>query len=96
MKQVKKKIPEPKVKTKPRPNIAFGRNNYILLLIGIVVIIAGFVSLAKGSITLAPILLVTGYCVIIPLAILIKSGLSVKKATVPPTQSKPEEPKSAE
>lgn len=88
MKQVKKKPPESKVKTKIRPNIAFSRNNYILLVIGIVVIIAGFVSLAKGSITLAPILLVTGYCVIIPLAILIKSGTAVKKETTQPSQSK--------
>ncbi len=94
MKQVKKKPAEPKVKAKLRPNIAFGRNNYILLVIGIVVIILGFVTLAKGSITLAPILLVTGYCVIIPLAILIKSGFAHQKKEKIQTQPTP--PKSNE
>ena len=35
-------------------------------------IIFGFISLASGSITLAPILLVLGYCVLIPVGIMIK------------------------
>ena len=88
MKQVKKKAPEPKVKAKLRPNISLARNNYILLIIGIIVIIIGFIALAKGSITLAPILLVAGYCVIIPLAILLKfdHALAPKKE---PTQPQP-------
>ncbi|MEO0092862.1 MAG: DUF3098 domain-containing protein [candidate division WOR-3 bacterium] len=85
MKQVKKKPIEPKIKA--RPNIAFGRNNYILLIIGIVVIILGFIALAKGSTVLAPILLVVGYCVIIPLAILIKSSPATEKKLI--TQSSP-------
>ncbi len=46
--------------------------NWLLLLIGVVVIGFGFLSLSKGSITLAPILLVVGYCVIIPIALLFK------------------------
>jgi hypothetical protein len=33
-------------------------------------IIVGFIDLARGGETLAPILLVVGYCVLIPLAIL--------------------------
>ncbi|MGQ0766254.1 MAG: hypothetical protein ACT4OZ_11370 [Gemmatimonadota bacterium] len=35
-------------------------------------IVAGFVDLWRGGITLAPILLVLGYCVLVPLAILKK------------------------
>ena len=35
-----------------------------------VVLIAGYVVLVRGGITLAPILLVVGYCVLVPLAIL--------------------------
>ncbi len=99
MKQVKKKPSEPKAKAKLRPNIVFGRMNYILLVIGIVVIIAGFIALSKGSITLAPILLVIGYCVILPLAILIKSGPSpspAPKKEETPTQPQPAPPKSGE
>ena len=34
------------------------------------VIIAGFADLARGGVTIAPILLVIGYCVLIPIAIL--------------------------
>lgn len=47
----------------------FGRKNYIYLAVSLGVIIAGFISLASGSITLAPILLVLGYGMI-PFAIM--------------------------
>ncbi|MFH2035574.1 MAG: hypothetical protein ABIJ45_04160 [Candidatus Zixiibacteriota bacterium] len=49
----------------------FGMKNYIVFAAGIVVIILGYISLAAGSITLAPILLVLGYCVLIPVSIMI-------------------------
>lgn len=52
----------------------FGKNNYIVFAVAILVIIAGYFSLGSGSITLAPILLVIGYCVLIPVALIIKSG----------------------
>lgn len=52
--------------------IRFGPKNYILGVVGLLLIVFGFVSLAGGSITLAPILLVLGYCVVVPIAILIK------------------------
>lgn len=55
-----------------RVNIRFKTKNYILLALGIVSIIIGFISLARGSITLAPILLIIGYIVLIPLAILLR------------------------
>ncbi|MBD3168215.1 MAG: hypothetical protein GF307_01950 [candidate division Zixibacteria bacterium] len=51
-------------------SIGFTSANYILFAIGIVVIVIGFISLRMGSITLAPILLVFGYCVVIPTAIM--------------------------
>ena len=52
--------------------ILFTKLNYIGFALGILTIALGFLFLAKGSITLAPILLVLGYCVIIPVAILFK------------------------
>lgn len=65
--------PQPKSPKKPaRPQIALKPKNYILMGVGLVTIIVGFATLAKGSITLAPILLVLGYCVLIPVALLIK------------------------
>lgn len=47
----------------------FNRTNYIWLGVALGVIIIGFVLLGSGSITLAPLLLVIGYCVLIPVAL---------------------------
>jgi len=49
---------------------AFGRANYLLMAAAAVVIVAGFVALGVGSTTLAPILLVLGYLVLIPVSLL--------------------------
>lgn len=38
--------------------------------LAMVTILLGYADLARGGTTLAPILLVTGYCVLVPLAIL--------------------------
>ena len=52
------------------------RENYIILGIGLLVIVLGYIALSGGKVegamplTIAPILLVLGYCVIIPLGIL--------------------------
>jgi len=53
-------------------DLPFGRKNYILFGLAAVVILAGYISLSRGSITLAPILLLTGYLVLIPWGILAK------------------------
>ena len=50
--------------------LPFTKINYYIFLAGLVAIVLGYVSLAQGSITLAPIQLVLGYCVIVPVAIL--------------------------
>ena len=52
--------------------LAFGLPNYIGFGFGLLAIIIGFFTLSQGSETLAPILLVLGYCVIIPISIMIK------------------------
>ena len=70
--------PKPVVKGKPAPKVKaetgpiFGKRNYILFAVGLLVIIAGFIFLGTGDTVFAPILLVLGYCVIIPMAIIIK------------------------
>ena len=56
----------------PGVEIAFGRKNYIIFAGAAVVIILGYLTLSQGSITLAPILLLTGYLVLIPWGILAK------------------------
>ena len=50
----------------------FGMKNYLIFAAALVVIVIGYVTLGYGSMTLAPVLLVLGYCVLIPVAIVIK------------------------
>jgi hypothetical protein len=45
---------------------------YLWWGLAIVALAAGYVDLVRGGITLGPVLLVIGYCVLIPLAILKK------------------------
>ncbi len=70
--------------------LPFGRRNYLFFGLGLVVLVVGFIALGMGSITLAPILLVLGYLVIIPLAIILKPqkpGPSVPPIPEPPPKS---------
>lgn len=54
------------------------KENYIILGVGLVIIILGYIALSGNAVegffrlTVAPILLVIGYCVIIPLGIMYK------------------------
>jgi hypothetical protein len=83
----------PKNTTKPKrkkatrqktDTFAFTRKNYLTLLAGLVVISLGFITLRMGSITLAPLLLVLGYCVIIPIGILLRPK-TTKQEQRPPS-----------
>ena len=63
-------------KSRKGEGLSYGSRNYNIFAIGLLVIILGFVLMTKGpadsflSLTLSPILLIIGYCIIIPLAIL--------------------------
>ena len=51
----------------------FGRKNYLLFLIGVITIVAGYVLMyLTADFVWAPVVLVIGYCVIIPISIMIK------------------------
>ncbi len=50
----------------------FGKKNYLVFGLALLVIVVGYVTLGYGSMTLAPVLLVLGYCVLIPVAIVIR------------------------
>jgi hypothetical protein len=52
-------------------SVILSRRNVLLLVAGLIVILAGYLLLGRGSITAAPVLLVVGYCVIIPLSIVL-------------------------
>lgn len=54
----------------------FERENYMILAVGLVLIILGYLALSEKTVegvlplTVAPILLVIGYCVVIPIGIM--------------------------
>jgi hypothetical protein len=55
-----------------RPRLlGMGKSNTALLAIGAVVVVFGYVFLDRGSVTLAPLLLVAGYVVLIPAGLLL-------------------------
>jgi len=58
----------------PEADLGFdwGPLNSLLLGLAVAVLIGGYVALSRGSITLAPILLVLGYCVLTPASLLIR------------------------
>ena len=47
--------------------------NSLILALGIVMLVAGYVALSRGSITLAPALLILGYCGFVPASLLIRA-----------------------
>jgi hypothetical protein len=68
-------------KTIKDDRLPLARENFIVIGVGILVIIAGYLAMLGGSIegfrslVLAPLLLVAGYCVIIPFGILYRRGM---------------------
>ncbi|OGJ88337.1 MAG: hypothetical protein A2268_05505 [Candidatus Raymondbacteria bacterium RifOxyA12_full_50_37] len=60
-------------------NTILSKRNLAILAAGVVTILAGYLCLASGtadgvlSLSVAPVLLVLGYCVIIPAAFLVKN-----------------------
>ena len=74
-KKEKKKENKKEKKEKRREellDVKFTSKNILFFGVGLIMVIIGFVLLATGEITLAPILLVLGYLVFFPLGILLK------------------------
>ncbi|MFQ5825106.1 MAG: hypothetical protein ACE5JB_13715 [bacterium] len=63
-------------KYKAKSDLPFTKRNYQLFSVAIALLILGYIALAQGpadsfwSLTVAPVLLVIGYCVLIPWAII--------------------------
>jgi hypothetical protein len=64
----------------------FGPKNYYIFGAAMLAIILGYITLASGSITLAPSLLILGYCVLIPISIIIDG----RRKAAPPENVKVE------
>ena len=65
------KTETPKTGGSPRAPLRFSAINGILGLAGILTVALGYALLSQGSITAAPLLLVLGYLVFLPLAIIL-------------------------
>jgi hypothetical protein len=50
----------------------WGPVNSVLMGLGLAVLVWGFLALSRGSTTLAPVLLVLGYCGLIPASLLVR------------------------
>ncbi len=54
--------------------LALGTANYVVFALALLCIVVGFVLLANNSLTLAPLLLVIGYSILIPISLLLGVG----------------------
>ncbi|MGB2959263.1 MAG: hypothetical protein WBG01_02385 [Bacteroidota bacterium] len=67
-------------KSSKEEKLPLGKQNFAIIGVGIAVIIGGYLAMLEGSVegflplVVAPILLVLGYCVIIPFGILYKKS----------------------
>lgn len=59
------------VAAEPHASLKFSAINGVLLVLGLAAITLGYVLLAGGSTVGAPLLLVLGYAVLVPLAIIL-------------------------
>ena len=65
------KTDTPKTGANPRAPLRFSTINGILGVAGVLPVALGYFLLSTGSITAAPLLLVLGYVVLLPLAIIL-------------------------
>ena len=67
-------------KSSKTEKLPLGKQNFAIIGVGLLVIIGGYLAMLEGSVegflplVVAPILLVLGYCVIIPFGILYKKS----------------------
>jgi len=64
---------------KKQDTVPFSNINYILFAVGLIIITAGWFLLRAGHISISPIMLILGYCVVIPVAIILKPGSKKEK-----------------
>ncbi|PIP14374.1 MAG: hypothetical protein COX48_01170 [bacterium (Candidatus Stahlbacteria) CG23_combo_of_CG06-09_8_20_14_all_34_7] len=61
-----------KKEERPKGSITFSRISLIIFCSALIFIIAGYLLMSKGNISISPVFLVLGYVILIPLAILKK------------------------
>jgi membrane protein YdbS with pleckstrin-like domain len=60
------------MKEQKKDRLGMASGNYILMLVALLVMTAGYFIMAANEITVSPILLVIAYIVIVPLSLIIK------------------------
>ena len=71
-------------------SMPLARQNFLIIGVGLLVILAGYLAMMEGSVegflplVVAPVLLVLGYCVIIPLGILYRKS-AARPSEIPDT-----------
>jgi membrane protein YdbS with pleckstrin-like domain len=60
------------MKEQKKDRLGLASGNYILMLVALLVMTAGYFIMAANEITVSPILLVIAYIVIVPLSLIIK------------------------
>ncbi len=86
-----KPIRKKDVKRKPGKDdhLPLGKENFRIIGLGLAVVVAGYLVMLEGSVegflplVAAPILLVVGYCVIIPFGIMYRHGMFARKDRSP-------------
>ncbi len=77
--------------------LPYTRVNVILLVIGFALLIVGYLALSVkpwnsfASMNIAPILLILGYCVVLPIAILYHKREGKPESTAPQTTAPPQQ-----
>jgi len=97
--QKSKKI---QAKSRKETSLPLEKENFIIITIGIIFLIVGYIFMSENSVDgflptiVAPILLVLGYCVIIPYGIIKRSSKTKKNENGPEIAQITVEPKSGQ
>jgi len=76
-----RKEKEKKHKSFHNEHLPLARENFVIVGIGLLIIVAGYLAMLEGSVegflplVASPILLVVGYCVVIPIGILYRKSM---------------------
>lgn len=60
------------MKEQKKDRLGLSSGNYIVMLVALVIMTAGYIILGRNEITVSPIMLVIAYVVVIPMSLLIK------------------------
>jgi membrane protein YdbS with pleckstrin-like domain len=60
------------MKEQKKDRLGLAKANYLLLLVALVIMTAGYIIMGQNEIAVSPIMLVIAYVVVVPLSLIIK------------------------